>query len=230
MSLLDSPGGELSLRHLPDDSDALSNTSNTSFSFQIPQGVSIIDNLLTEEDGDEFFKNVQADISVFDAVSLSALNKPKNLLDLKRVGKEVASSRVVSKLPEMHVSLPKLSLGDLDSHQQDSLSSATRIQRPKLCINTNPTGLTPTQDAHSPLNTVLFSAPSNSQGESICASTTKADIPAEVRQVAPDETLSQINNNRPSEEIRKEQKTDDGNIERKRRIPRSRRVCCSAFS
>jgi hypothetical protein len=235
MSLLDSSGGELSLRHLPDDSDALSNTSNTSFSFQIPQGVSIIDNLLAEEDGDDFFNIVQADISVVDAVSLSALDKPKILLDLEKVGKEGSSSRVVSKLVEMPVSLPKLSLGDLDHHLQDTLSNATRIQRPKLCINTKPpTRSTSTQDAvsHSPLNTVSFSAPSNSQGESIPTSTTQADLPAEERQVALDEKLSQINDNRPPEEIRKEQtnKTDNGNIERERRMPRSRRVCCSTFS
>lgn len=236
MSLLDSSGGELSLRHLPDDSDTLSNTSNTSFSFQIPQGVSITDNLLAEEDGEDFFRNAQADASEVDAVSpvsLSALDKPKILLDLEN-GKEGSSSRVVSKLVEMSVSLPKLSLGDLDHHQQDTLSNATRIQRPKLCINTKPpTGSTSTQDAvsHPPLDIVFFSSPSNSQGEFIPASATQADLPAEERQVAPDEKSS-INNNQPPEGIRKEQtnKTDDDNIERKRRIPRSRRVCCSTFS
>lgn len=62
MADISGSGSELSSRHIP-DTDTLSETLNTSVSFQIP-GTVADDHLLADEDENDFFRNVGADISL----------------------------------------------------------------------------------------------------------------------------------------------------------------------
>lgn len=229
MSLLDSSGSEISLRHLPEDSDTFSNISNTSFSFQIPQGA-ISDNLLAEE-REDFFRNVRADvvddISVVEAhpsVFLAGeLGKSKTLCGMEN-HKEGSRREDIKKV--MEVSLPKPILGDLDKGE-DTLSIISRVERPRPRMNSKLSAVSTSIlniASRSSLDTPL---PSISQSQITPASTTQISPSAEALRMEPDEKSSQLDNEQPQERIRKERtdNEDDDNNERKRRNLRSRNVC-----
>lgn len=138
LSNISGSGSELSSRHIP-DMDILSNSSNSSFSFQI-LGTATSDNLLTDEDGNDFFRNASGvDISL--APTHQLLFSPTHASRPPYVDERKDENGRTLGLPEAQSSTPA-HITDLLTLSPglavDNLKHKSSNRRPKLSLNIMP--------------------------------------------------------------------------------------------